>query len=335
MIQHQSQTYFSKHPVLRTSDLDEARAIVSKTFCDHRLSLANRTASLSVAHNAVRGRHLSVNYLHYGAKVIVDPGYLARFFLFQIPLAGKALIQHRGDEITAHTHSGILLNPDRPARLHWNANCSQLLFQIDRSHLETVASALTGAPLPGPVRFDMSLDFSTLNGKKIYRRFMACAKAVEQGTLFRRPLSSRDTQVEFDLVQTLLTLQNSNISHIIARAGNVARPRDIRRAIEYMHANISKEITIIDIAKAAEVNVRTLQKSFRQTLGQTPMQVLRNTRLDKAHYLLVARSNTPSVSDTAYSSGFSHLSRFSSYYRNRFGHTPSSNPDTVNICIKR
>jgi len=264
-----------------------------------------------------------VNYLSYGADVMVDPGYLGAFYLFQIPLTGKAQIQHRGDAMTAHRRAGILLNPDRPAQLHWDADCAQLLFQIDRNHLETVARALTGAPLPGPVRFDMPVDFASPQGKVIYRSFMACAEAVERGALFQRPLSSFDARVEFDLVQTLLTRQNSNISHIIARAGSVARPRDIRRALDYMHANLGEPITIIDIAQAAEVNVRTLQKSFRQTLGLTPMQVLRNARLDLAHYLLMARRNTPSVSDTAYSSGFSHLGRFSSYYRDRFGHRPS------------
>ncbi|MEH6646966.1 AraC family transcriptional regulator [Sulfitobacter sp.] len=326
MIHPLHQTYFSNYSVLRTSDLEEARTRVSQKFCDHRLDLADRTARLSVAHNAVRGTHLSVNYLSYGAEVMVDPGYLGAFYLFQIPLSGKALIRHRGDEITAHARAGTLLNPDRPTRLHWDAECSQLLFQIDRTHLETVASALTGAPLPGPVRFDMSVDFSTSNGQKIHRSFMACAKAVERGVLFQRPLSSLDAQVEFDLVQTLLTQQNSNISHIITRADTAARPRDIRRALDYMHAKLGEPITITDIAQAADVNIRTLQKSFRQTLGLTPMQVLRNARLDTAHYLLMARCNTPSVSDTAYSTGFSHLGRFSSYYRGRFGHRPSEGP---------
>jgi AraC-like DNA-binding protein len=323
------QPYFSQHPVLRTRDLDDARSSVSAKLCDHRLGMVNRAARLSVAHNAVRGRHLSVHYLSYGAEVDVDPGYLGSFYLFQIPLSGKARFRHRGDELTTHSTAGILLNPDRPSRLQWDAECCQLLFQIDRSHLETVAQALTGTPLPGPVRFDTSVNFLTVGGQKIYRSFMACAQAVERGAIFHRPLSSMDAQVEFDLVQTLLTQQNSNISHIIARAGDVARPRDIRRAIEYIHANLSEPITISDIAQAADVNIRTLQKSFRQILGQTPIQALRNARLDTAHYLLAARRDTPSVSDTAYSSGFSHLGRFSSYYRDRFGHRPSESCDTL------
>ena len=315
--------YFSQHKVLRTNDLDEARFKVSQKFCDHRLDLSRRGAQLSVEHNAARGRHVSVNYLTYGAEVTVDPGLLGLFYLFQVPLSGRAAISHRGDEMTAHPLAGTMLNPDRPAQLRWSSECSKLLFQIDCVHLETVARALTGAPLPGPIRFDMQVDFTKLNGRQLHRTFMACATAVEQGALFQQPLSSSDLRVEYDLAHALLTLQHSNISHIIERAKRGAKSRDIRHALEFMHANLGEPISILDIASAVEVNVRTLQKGFQRAFAQTPMQVLRNARLDAAYYQLLGRRDVQSVSQTAYSCGFSHLGRFSRYYRERFGDVPS------------
>lgn len=319
----QDRAYFLDNPVLRTRDLDEARFVVSQKFCDHRLDLGSRDARLSVAHNAVQGRHLSVNYLSYGPEVIVNPGLLGSFYLFQIPLGGKAQIDHRGERMTAHAQAGTLLNPDRAASLHWGANCRKLLFQIGRTHLESVAQTLTGAPQPGPIRFDMKVDFTTPQGRQLHRMFATCATAIEQGALFQQPLSAIDMQVEYDLVVALLTLQNSNVSHVIARADGGAKPRELRRALAYMHANLGEPITVLDIAEAAEVNVRTLQKGFKRAFGKTPVQVLRNARLDAAHYLLLARRDAPSVTDTAYSCGFSHLGRFSAQYRARFGHAPS------------
>ncbi|EEB86446.1 transcriptional regulator, AraC family [Roseobacter sp. GAI101] len=316
------QTYFSHHPVLRTCDLDEARARVAQQFCDHRLELGSRNKPLSVSHNAVRGRNLSVNYLSYGAEVSVDPGQFNSFYMFQMPLSGKAHVKHRGSEMTADADTGTLLNPDRTARLRWGADCRKLLFQIDRTHLENVAQSLTGTPLPGPVRFDMRVDFTSTNGRKLQRAFAACAMAIERGSLFQPQYSATELRIETDLVVALLTLQNSNVSHIISRAEGGAAPRDMRRALDYMHANLSEPITILDIAKAAEMNVRTLQKAFQRSFAKTPMQVLRDARLDAAHYLLSDRNDAPNVSETAYSCGFSHLGRFSSYYRSRFGHSP-------------
>lgn len=316
-------SYFSRHGVLRTHDLDEARMRVGQTFCDHRLDLGSRDKALSVTLNVARGRHLSVNYLMYGAEVSIDPGHLGDFYMFQLPLSGRAFVAHHGKDMMADPRTGTVLNPDRAAVLKWDARCRQILFRIDRRHLEEVARQLSGAALPGPVRFDMAVDFSTPAGRSLYRSFMTCVTAVERGKLFQGPLSSVDTQVEFDLVQALLVHQHSNISHILARTQDTPKPREIRRALEYMHANLAEQITIVDIAQAAQVNVRTLQIGFRQTLGLTPMQVLRNARLDTAHYLLTARDDVVSVSDAAYSSGFSHMGRFSSYYRARFGHAPS------------
>jgi len=315
--------YFRAHSLLRTDDLDEARHSVSKRFCDHRLDLCGRSAKLSVRHNAVAGRHLSVNYLSYGSEVTVDPGELGSFYLLHLPLSGKALVQHRGDEVVAGLGKATILNPDRPARLRWGADCRQLLFQIDKAYLEAVAQVLTGAPLPGPVRFDTELDLSTPRGNRLHKMMRACAGAIEGGLLFRGPLGSSDLRAEDDLVHALLTCQRSNIYHVIERADTRARPREIRLALEFIHARLDEQITLQDIAKAAGVNIRTLQKGFRRHLGLTPTQVLRDARLDAAHYLLLSRKDPPTVTAAAYSCGFSHLGRFSRDYRDRFGHPPS------------
>ncbi len=315
--------YFSGHPVLRTSDLDEARHRISKKFCDHRLELRNRRASLSVRHNAVRGLNLSFNYLAYGPEVTVDPGLLGSFYLLHLPLTGATRMQHRCEEVTATPDTAAILNPDRDARLDWGAGCSKLLIQLDRAHLETVAQSLTGAPLPGPIRFDMKVDLKSTQGRRLRSIVMACVDSVESGRLFRQRLDGGDLRAEHDLAYALLTLQQSNVSHIIERSDRQAKPRAIRLALDYIHANLSEPITLSDIAMAAGINIRTLQKGFQRVFGLSPMQVLRNARLDAAHYQLIAHRDAPSVSEAAWSCGFSHLGRFSRDYKERFGHSPS------------
>lgn len=315
--------YFASHPVLRTSDLDEARHRIGQTFCDHRLDVHGRRADLAVRHNAVRGLDMSVNYLAYGPRVTVDPGLLGSFYLFHVPLAGQARIRHRGEEMTATPERAAILNPDRSARLDWGEGCRKLLIQINRDHLEKVARALVGAPLPGPIRFDLSVDLTSESGRRLQRIVTACAEAVEKGELFRQPLGGADLRAEHDLAHALLTLQPSNVSHIIERADHQARPKTIRLALDYIHANLGEPITLADIAAAAGINVRTLQKGFQRLFGLTPMQVLRNARLDAAHYQLIAHKDRPSVSEAAWSCGFSHLAGFSRDYKERFGHSPS------------
>lgn len=315
--------YFARNPVVRTRDLDEAKHIISGKLCDHKLEVVGSQSGLFVRHNAVSGQNISANYLHYGADVTVDPGRLDSFYLFQVPLSGSAKIRHRGEEMIATTQMGTILNPDRGALLHWRRDCSKLLLQVDRTRLEEVARSITGAPLPGPIRFKMQVDLVNGPGLQLKRLVMACVQAIENGDLFQGPLAARDLRAEEDLAHALLTLQPSNISHIIERSDRRANPREIRMALEYIHANLAEPINLADIARAAHMNVRTLQKGFQRVFGQSPMQVLRNARLDTAHYLLAARRDPPSVGEAAYSCGFSHLGRFSYYYKDRFGHLPS------------
>ena len=112
--------------VLRSSDLDEARAAVAMRYCDHRLDLVSGN-EIRVEHNHARGAHMSLNMLGYGADVAINPGELQDFYLLQLPLVGQARISHRGEEISANATCGTMLNPDRPTEMIWGC----LLYTSD------------------------------------------------------------------------------------------------------------------------------------------------------------------------------------------------------------
>ncbi len=77
-----------------------------------------------------------------------------------------------------------------------------------------------------------------------------------------------------------------------------------------------------DLAEAAGVSPRVLQIACLRERNTTPIDLLRNMRLDAAHRRLQA-SSLVSVTETALEFGFGHLGRFSTYYRERFGELPS------------
>jgi len=110
---------------------------------------------------------------------------------------------------------------------------------------------------------------------------------------------------------------------MLAKSDHQLLPVGIKLALSFIHANLAEPIRLADIAQYSSINVRTLQKGFQRAFSITPMQVLHNARLDAAYYQLTARQNKPSVTDVAFSNGFSHLGRFSRDYKNRFGRLPS------------
>jgi transcriptional regulator GlxA family with amidase domain len=101
-------------------------------------------------------------------------------------------------------------------------------------------------------------------------------------------------------------------------------PRAIRRAVEAIHDEPERSLTVTDLARIANMSVRSLQEGFRRHVGSAPMTYLQSVRLDRAHESLRRADPTRlTVSAVAHRWGFAHLGRFASAYRLRFGEPPS------------
>ncbi|NHT77813.1 helix-turn-helix transcriptional regulator [Rhizobiaceae bacterium CRRU44] len=107
--------------------------------------------------------------------------------------------------------------------------------------------------------------------------------------------------------------------------GNVVlRPSwQVRRALDYIDANLQRKITLAEIAVAAGIGVRSLQASFRKELGKTPIQWITERRLAGVHKELIDPPHIEaSIAEVARRWGFTHLGDFSRKYRERYGDTP-------------
>lgn len=103
-----------------------------------------------------------------------------------------------------------------------------------------------------------------------------------------------------------------------------AQPRMLRQALDFIHSNAQYDITIRDIAAAADVTPRAIQYAFREHLTTTPLEYLRRIRLERAHReLKSADPALDTVTSIAGRCGFSHPGRFSSAYKEVFGTEPS------------
>lgn len=101
------------------------------------------------------------------------------------------------------------------------------------------------------------------------------------------------------------------------------QPVLLRRAMEYMEANVDRDIGVTDIAEAVHVTPRAVQYMFRRHLELTPLQYLRRLRLHYAHQeLLAADRMKTSVSQVATRWGFAHTGRFAVLYREAYGRSP-------------
>lgn len=79
---------------------------------------------------------------------------------------------------------------------------------------------------------------------------------------------------------------------------------------------------VAELAAALHIDRATLFRRVRSSHQCTPSELLRESRLERAHHLLLAGSG--SVSEVAYAVGFDNLSHFSQAFRKRYGVAPSS-----------
>ncbi|ERP95962.1 hypothetical protein Q669_29190 [Labrenzia sp. C1B10] len=82
--------------------------------------------------------------------------------------------------------------------------------------------------------------------------------------------------------------------------------------------------TVTDICKELRVSERTLQYSFREYIGLSPIAYLRALRLNRVRAELAnADPQSTTVTQVAMRYGFVHLGRFAGDYKRMFGVTPS------------
>jgi AraC-like DNA-binding protein len=102
-----------------------------------------------------------------------------------------------------------------------------------------------------------------------------------------------------------------------------ALPADLVRALKWLHGRLSEPVQLEQLAQAAGVRPRTLETHFKMFLGCTPLGWVRRMRLARARRGLLQSRASTTVTDVAFTNGFSQLGRFAAQYRTVFGELPS------------
>jgi AraC-like DNA-binding protein len=131
-----------------------------------------------------------------------------------------------------------------------------------------------------------------------------------------------------------LGLQDFIYRHLVPlfqRGNATPPPHDLprthkRRAIDRVCgaalADLSRPITLTEMATQAHMSVRALQYAFQERFGMSPLDWLRQQRLALAHQRLL-RGDFTSLALLAQECGLGTASRFAAQYRQQFGQLPS------------
>lgn len=308
--------------VLQSQDVDETRALVAGVFCDHRLSLTDRTSQLDYRHRYFRTPAMSFSVIRYGAGVRVAPQALESFFLIQLPLKGGDRIESAKESLLSQPGRGTIHCPGESFSMNWSADCAKLAVRIERDAMERHAAALLGRPLPQRLHFAAEMDTRKGSGLAWERTIRQLLRSVQQTPeLVGHPLMQ--AQFEQLVMSGLLIWQGNTLSNCLGQPTANVQPRHLKLAEDYMRAHLDAPITNEELAALTGISLRTLYNSFRKFRGVSPMRYLRDLRMDKVREALLDADGIHNVTTVATQWGFFELGRFAAEYRRRYGESPS------------
>lgn len=300
-------------------DLDETRAMVGRVMKPHRLGIVGRGQRLGSSMHHVALGDVSLSRLRYGADVEIQPGPLEDFFLVQMPLAGWAHIECGEQTVDSGPDVASVLSPSDSTSMRWKGDCDQIMVRLSRALVERTLAVQLGRPLNDGVRFRLGFRWRDSGmWTSLLSYVLECARSAQDLQRHRLVV----THIEQLVAATLLcTHEHNHADAAPSRCGPVL-PRHVRKVQDYLDAHAHEPIRGGELAQIAGVSLRSLYAGFKEFCGVSPMQYLKDLRLERARADLLAGGG--SVSGVALRWGFAHMGRFSADYRTRFGESPSA-----------
>jgi AraC-like DNA-binding protein len=295
----------SKLPLLRSQQAAEVGQHLSQFLVSTRVTSVNAFARPARV-SGVRIGAFSIALVELGAPASIEAVTRGDYALMTLCLHGSGQMEVDGRVIPVPANHGLLGLPHGVVRATFSGDCVRLIVRID-------AQVIDRRSLFSTALFELS--------NPAIEPFLEQVHSILSSRAMIAAINN-EPSVRERVEALLATLLQRTCLPAIADHGDLPiASRDVRRAEAFIRSNVSRNIRLQDIARAAGVSVRTLQSSFKRDRHVTPMQYLRNLRLDAARARLLAGT---AVSEAALDTGFSHQGRFAHYYRRRFGHSPSS-----------
>ncbi|KAF1036764.1 MAG: HTH-type transcriptional activator RhaS [Burkholderia lata] len=306
-------TLLRRYRYFESDDLDDTRERIAAVLQPHRLTPGSSRGGYSAYMDHVRIDSVGFGTIGYAGTMSVDAGEIEDYYLAILSLGGYADLNVGGQRTIAGPTQGVIVGPATRFGGTFSRDCEQFFVRIDRRAI----LAHTGHD---HLQIEPTLDLTRPELQPWLAQLRVMASSPETVALAQR---DRRIALEFErLVISLLLAGQPH--HCQTRPGGTALvPRTVKRAEAYIVEHACEPITLADIALAAGVPVRTLLDGFQRFSHGSPMQLVRERRLERARDQLLHAREAERVADVALGCGFANLGRFAILYRETFGESPS------------
>ncbi|MEN0136538.1 MAG: AraC family transcriptional regulator [Rhodococcus sp. (in: high G+C Gram-positive bacteria)] len=311
--------------LIKTHDLEEAQALITRVYIPHTLR-SRDGYPLDFKLNFLQSHQLTLGHLNYGADAELLVPTMETNYHINLTLKGNTAVSQAGSRgTTMALRRGVAFGPLHDFTVRWSPEAIQYAIKLPRPILEEHLAALLNHPIEGVIDFSLIFDLASPTGQNLLSAVNFLRTELSRpGGLSSSPMA-REQLESFVMTQVLFAVPHRYTNELVSPTKPAHRSR-VRDVIDHIDSHPEADLTMASLAKLAGVSARAMQKGFVSAVGMPPMAYVRKVRLERVRAELTSTAGQRSITDIASRWGFTHLSRFSAYYKREFGETPS---DTV------
>ena len=319
----------SQSLVLQTRDADEAASFLATPAVPYRSHLLSPASTISTQIFIDESRRMHLSRVKTNGALRVHARLPDDAYALILAVSGE--VEHRvgGEMVSVRPGCAFVQSPLQAVEVKTPERFDLFFLKVEAAHLLHELESLLLRKVTAPLVFSPRFRLGTEAGLRFRRILLTLSAHLNRQS--EHPGASKDAthprrtvqELENDLITLLLEAQQHNYSRLLARHRD-AGTWQLRAAEEYIRANAHLSLSLGDICMAAGVNSRTLQHSFQRKRSLSPMQFLRQLRLERVRAELLHPDPTTTVTAAASRWGFLHFGRFAAEYHARFGEKPSA-----------
>jgi AraC family transcriptional regulator len=256
-------------------------------------------------------------------RILIEPGFsveqrpLNRHAIEIPSQSGYLLAFVCGSQQPEPGVSCTLLNPMQTIRLSSASSDDLLIVRFAPHLLLETATRLGLHPTGAHLLFRQPLVPVTDDRKLNEVLRTISTELAEAAAGWREVIGSLISQLAVYLLRAHINVRRSEEVEL-SRVGIV--DRRLRRAIEFMHDNCERDLSLSEIAAAAYLSAFHFARLFKKITGTTPHVFLASLRIEKARRLLA--ETDLSIAEVGACVGYNSQSHFTKIFREAAGLTP-------------
>lgn len=301
-----------QHRLFESTDLDETRERISRVMQPHSLVPFGEDSGRSHMDFVKLGR-LGIGTIRFGSGMRVNVEAVDGYYLLMFCVSGEAEINARGQVIKVDDRQGVIRAPGESFSASLPAGCEQFILRIDPASIADDSSLQTLVSNPR-----IAFSHGAMRALQDQLKLVASSPNLLASACSNARVGEN---VESLLINLLTTDSIDPVTYAARR--HTVTPAFVRQAEDVIMAGLASPLSLTALADAVGVPVRTLCGGFLRFRQTSPMQYLRQMRLERARDTIRATDAGVLISAIALDCGFTHFGRFSRAYKERFGELPS------------